>query len=73
MPKPEPKPVVTLEDRDRLMFDGWLVGYLRDGRFASSSLADEFNAEALRAIADWLDQWQDATLLSEADGERRAQ
>ena len=60
---PEPKPVVTLDALDRLSLDGRPVGLAIKG--AVLTRRQRLTAAELRAIADWLDQWQDATLLSE--------
>ena len=64
MPKPEPKPVVTLETlgdppADYLRLDGAVAGNIRlNYRFRPWRFKADFSAAELRAIADWLDQWQ---------------
>ena len=61
----EPKPVVTLKGTTIY------VGVQPTARLVSEdppliTVTEPWrNAAELRAIADWLDQWQDATLLSE--------
>ena len=63
MPKPEPKPVVTLSYSTALKVDGRQIGHVLEP--SRVYLTGSANVAELRAIADWLDQWQDATLLSE--------
>ena len=67
MPKPEPKPVVTLDEGHYLHINGSVFGavFYRDQPLVHLGLYQSRSAAELRAIADWLDQWQDATLLSE--------
>ena len=70
MPKPELKPVVTLDAGECIAVAGRTVGELGHTGPAMLDAAIwigdvKLDPAELRAIADWLDQWQDATLLSE--------
>ena len=61
------KPVVTLDNSGSLFVDGVEVGHLHDGGGACLMPVDPWGlpANVFRAIADWLDQWEGATRLSE--------
>lgn len=67
MPKPEPKPFVTLDGAHHLRVNGLVVGavFYREKPWLQVIEYQAYSAAQLRAVADWLDQWEGATLLSE--------